>query len=267
MSVIDIDDASFGYGDTTVLSHVTLHVSPGETLAVLGPNGSGKSTLMRGIIGLGPHRSGCVRLFGEPAEQLHDRARIGYVPQRHTLSASVRATVSEIVSTGRLPRLGLLGRLRAHDHEVVRRSLELVGLSDRADTEVSTLSGGQQRRVLIARALAGEPEVLVMDEPTAGVDAASQHVLAEVLGRLAARGVTMLIVTHELAALEPVITRVVVVDRGAIAFDGPVETFVAGRDALVHDHDYHHHDLELSEPTNPELLGSGPLDPTTGPRR
>ena len=142
------------------------------------------------------------------------------MPQRHTLTGSVRATAEEIVSTGRLVRQSWWGRPSATDRQVIARALEVVGLADRAGADVNTLSGGQQRRVLIARALAAEPEVLVMDEPTAGVDTANQHVLAEVLGRLAAQGVTMLIVTHEMDAFADVVTRVVVVDRGGITFDG-----------------------------------------------
>jgi len=243
--VIDLRRASFGYGERPVLVDADLVVHPGEIVAVVGPNGSGKSTLMKGLLGLNERIAGSVTLFGVPGHELRDRARIGYVPQRHTLSASVRATAEEIVSTGRLPRLGWLGRLRATDRQIVARSLDVVGLADRAATEVSTLSGGQQRRVLIARALAGQPEVLVMDEPTAGVDAASQHVLAEVLERLVDRSVTMLIVTHELGALERLLTRIVVVDSGRIRFDGTPGEYAAARDRVHHDHDSHHHDDEL----------------------
>ncbi|MEO7131188.1 MAG: ATP-binding cassette domain-containing protein, partial [Dermatophilaceae bacterium] len=193
-----------------------------------------------------------------PSEDFHDRARIGYVPQRHTLSASVRATAEEIVATGRLSRLGWLGRLNATDRQVVARSLEVVGLGDRAATEVSTLSGGQQRRVLIARALASAPDVLIMDEPTAGVDAANQHVLADVLRRLIDRGVTMVIVTHELGALESLLTRTVVIDGGRIVFDGTPERFAKDRHWVHHDHDTHHHDDEL--PTDRSSAPRGPLD-------
>jgi zinc transport system ATP-binding protein len=202
-----------------------------------------------------------VRLFGETDEEMHDRARVGYVPQRHTLSSSIHATAEEIVATGRLPRLGWLGRLKATDRQVVARALELVGLGDRAATEVTTLSGGQQRRVLIARALAGQADVLIMDEPTAGVDAASQHVLADVLARLVERGVTMVIVTHELGALERILTRIVVVDAGRIAFDGTPQRYAARRAVVHHDHDSHHHDSELAERDSTPVLPRGPVDP------
>nr|WP_255523853.1 metal ABC transporter ATP-binding protein [Terrabacter sp. MAHUQ-38] len=253
-------DAAFGYGERAVLSDANLTIRRGEIVAVVGPNGSGKSTLMKGILGLNERVAGTVTLFGVPSHELRDRARLGYVPQRHTLSASVRATAEEIVSTGRLPRIGWLGRLRGTDRQIVARSLEVVGLGDRAATEVSTLSGGQQRRVLIARALAGQPDVLIMDEPTAGVDAANQHVLADVLDRLVERDVTMVIVTHELGALERLLTRIVVVDAGRIRFDGTPHEYAAARDAVHHDHDSHHHDLELD--SDRALLARGPLDAT-----
>jgi zinc transport system ATP-binding protein len=258
--VIDLRDAAFGYGERAVLSDANLTIRRGEIVAVVGPNGSGKSTLMKGILGLNERVAGSVTLFGVPSHELGDRARLGYVPQRHTLSASVRATAEEIVSTGRLPRIGWLGRLRGTDRQIVARSLELVGLADRAATEVSTLSGGQQRRVLIARALAGQPDVLIMDEPTAGVDAANQHVLADVLDRLVERDVTMVIVTHELGALERLLTRIVVVDAGRVRFDGTPQEYAAARDAVHHDHDSHHHDLELD--ADRALLARGPLDIT-----
>lgn len=257
---IDLHDAAFGYGERAVLSDANLTIRRGEIVAVVGPNGSGKSTLMKGILGLNERVAGSVTLFGVPSHDLRDRARLGYVPQRHTLSASVRATAEEIVSTGRLPRIGWLGRLRGTDRQIVARALEVVGLGDRAATEVSTLSGGQQRRVLIARALAGQPDVLIMDEPTAGVDAANQHVLADVLDRLVEQDVTMVIVTHELGALERLLTRIVVVDAGRIRFDGTPQEYAAARDTVHHDHDSHHHDLELD--TDRALLARGPLDAT-----
>ena len=143
---------------------------------------------------------------------------------------------------------------------MVDTALQLVGLADRAQEDVSTLSGGQQRRVLIARALAAQPEVLVMDEPTAGVDATSQKVLATVLERLASRGTTMLIVTHELDALRDVVTRVVCTSNGRIDFIGDLTAYAAHRE---HGEGHsHHHDQELDAgvATLPGAPVAGPLD-------
>ena len=262
--IVQLTRASFGYAERAVVQDASLTVWPGEVVAVLGPNGSGKSTLVRGLLGLNDQLGGTVRLFGEAREDFEDHARLGYVPQRHTLSASVRATVEEIVAVGRLSHHRWWRPLvrTAHDSDTMRRALEVVGLSDRAQADVSTLSGGQQRRVLIARALASEPDVLLMDEPTAGVDAANQEVLAEVLGRLAAQGTTMLIVTHELEALADVVTRIVVVRAGRIAFDGSPEEF-ASRTGELEPHDGHHHDHDLADGAArlPGAPSAGPLDP------
>lgn len=219
--VVELVDASFGYRHRPVVTGATLTIRAGERLAVVGPNGSGKSTLVKGLLGLNDHLGGQVRLFGTPAERFGDRHLLGYVPQRHTVSATVRATAAEIVASGRLPRLGLLGRPGREDRRIIEESLALVGLGGAGSREVADLSGGQQRRVLIARALAAGPEVLVMDEPTAGVDAANQQVLAEVLQRLVDRGVTLVVVTHEIEPLAPLLTRVVTVDTGRITADVP----------------------------------------------
>jgi len=147
--------------------------------------------------------------------------------------------------------------------------LEVVGLSDRADADVSTLSGGQQRRVLIARALASEPGVLLMDEPTAGVDAANQQVLSTVLARLRERGTTMVIVTHELTALAGIVSRIVLVQGGRIAFDGTPDEFATRTGQFTPDHhDHHEHDHDEVDPRT-RVRGtptSGPLDPRGGIR-
>lgn len=195
--LISLRSASFGYADRAVVEGVTLTQGRGEVIALLGPNGSGKSTLVKGLLGLSDHLGGEVALFGTPLARFRDKPRIGYVPQRHSLSSSVRATVREVVEVGRLPLRPFWRPSGSEDARAVDEALDAVGLRDREREDVATLSGGQQRRVLIARALAAGPDLLVMDEPTAGVDAANQAVLAEVLSVLAARGTSMLIVTHE----------------------------------------------------------------------
>lgn len=252
--IVDLAGAAFGYADRAVVTGLNLVVSPGEAVAIVGPNGSGKSTLVKGLVGLARQFNGTAKLFGIPIADLTDRAKLGYVPQRHTLSTSVACTADEIVATGRLvcrPWWRPAGRA---DERSCRRALERVGLADRAGHEVSTLSGGQQRRVLIARALAADPELLLMDEPTAGVDAFNQEVLARVLSDLRAdRDVTLVVVTHELGPLSEVITRVVVVDDGRIRWDGSIGDY-AQQDHLLHSHDGHH----LETPDGP--AGSVPTD-------
>ncbi|MFP5334487.1 MAG: metal ABC transporter ATP-binding protein [Actinomycetes bacterium] len=250
--VIAARHLSVGYGDAVVVREVDLTVHRGETVAVLGANGSGKTTLMRGILGLASVVGGELHLFGVPARELTDRSRIGYVPQRHTLGTAVPATVREVVATGRLARRPWFRRAGAADRAAVADAVETVGLTDRADASVHELSGGQQRRVLIARALAAEPEVLVMDEPTAGVDVASQDAFAVTLERLAGSGVTLLLVTHEIGPLQGVLRRAVVVRAGRIEYDGPCSGDVL-RDE--HRHDHHHDDQSLSDAAPPALTG------------
>ncbi len=244
--VLALHGAAFGYGTRTVVSGLDVAIRAGEVVAVLGPNGSGKSTLVKGVLGLATNFAGRVEVLGMPRTDFREHARLGYVPQRHTLAAGARATVWEIVAAGRLTRRRLLSHPGAGDRAAIRRAIELVGLADRERSDVAALSGGQQRRVLIARALAGEPDILLMDEPTAGVDASAQHVLADVLARLVATGVTLVVVTHELAALAELVTRVIVVEDGRVAFDGSRDEF-ASASGVVHDHDAHHHDSELDQ--------------------
>jgi zinc transport system ATP-binding protein len=203
-----------------VLHDIDLRVEPGDVLAVLGPNGSGKSTLIRACLGLVPMAAGRMEIYGRTPSRFRDWKRIGYVPQRLTVGGGVPATVREIVGSGRVARQSRFRLPSAADRAAVDKALAAVGLTDRAGDSAHELSGGQQQRVLIARALAGEPDAFVMDEPTAGVDAASQASLAETLRRLADQGRTVMLVAHELGPLEPLITRAVVLETGRIVHDG-----------------------------------------------
>lgn len=267
--LVELRSAAFGYADRTVVSGVDLTIRSGEVVALLGPNGSGKSTLVRGLLGLTEQQGGDVRLLGTPRDRFRDHPKIGYVPQRHSLSAAVRATVTEIVAVGRLAHRPWWKPATRSDRDIVAGAIEAVGLGDRAGEEVASLSGGQQRRALIARALAGRPELLVMDEPTAGVDHASQLALAQVLRRLAADGTSMLVVTHELDALHDVVTRIVCMDAGHVDFDGTPAAYDAHLAAHGtgsghhHEHDHDDHGPHGgSAPAVRRVLGGGPLDPS-----
>jgi zinc transport system ATP-binding protein len=212
---------AYGHGRPPVLSGVDLAVEEGEIVAVAGPNGGGKTTLVRLILGLEAPSAGEALLFGEPAGRFSRRATLGYLPQRPVLGTDVPATVREVVSAGRLAGGGLLGPLRRRDRAIVADSIARVGLSAEADTPLGRLSGGQQQRAFIAKALAGEPSLLVLDEPTAGVDVDAQEALAELLDRLHRElRVTVLYVSHEFGAVEHIVRRLVLV-RGGILFDGP----------------------------------------------
>jgi zinc transport system ATP-binding protein len=219
--VVDATHTTVVLGERAVLRDVSFVVDPGEVVALLGANGSGKSTLVRSLLGLIPLAEGQVRLFGTPLADFDDWRRVGYVPQRLGAATGVPATVREVVASGRLSKRGFLRIPSAQDREAIRAALRTVDLADRERDRVTTLSGGQQQRVLIARALAGEPELLVLDEPNAGVDAASQRAFADTVRRLVEAGTTLLVVLHELGPLADLITRSVVLDHGRIVHDGP----------------------------------------------
>ncbi|MFL4903998.1 metal ABC transporter ATP-binding protein [Streptomyces sp. MMS24-I2-30] len=218
--VISLRGVHAELGSRPVLRGIDLTVHRGEVVALLGANGSGKSTVIRGIIGQVPLSAGTVELFGTDQGRFEDWRRVGYVPQRTTAAGGVPATVTEIVASGRLSR-SRFGPFRRADRAAVHHALELVGLADRAKDSVDALSGGQHQRVLIARALVAEPELLIMDEPMAGVDLASQEVLARTLRDQVAQGTTVLLVLHELGPLEPLIDRAVVLRDGGVTHDGP----------------------------------------------
>lgn len=237
--VISLRGVRADLGSRPVLRGIDLTVNRGEVVALLGANGSGKSTAIRSIIGQVPLAEGEIRLFGTPRKTFRDWARVGYVPQRTTAAGGVPATVTEVVSSGRLSR-ARFGVLRKADREAVRRALELVGMADRAKDSVDALSGGQHQRVLIARALAAEPELLIMDEPMAGVDLASQEVLAHTLEEQVAAGTTVLLVLHELGPLEPLIDRAVVLRDGCVLHDGPPPKAVGQHALPGHDHVHPH---------------------------
>ncbi len=238
--VITVTGAAIGYEGRAVLRDISLTVTTGEVVAVLGANGSGKSTLTRAVLGLVPLSSGSVKLFDQPARRFRQWHRIGYVPQRLGAGGGVPATVREVVAAGRLARRGILRPPGRADRRAVEAALAAVGLADRTGDPVSTLSGGQQQRVLIARALAGEPELLILDEPTAGVDAASQEAFAGALQKFVAGGGTVLLVAHELGPLRPLISRAVVVHAGGIVHDGPVPEPADHHADPDHDHVHPH---------------------------
>jgi zinc transport system ATP-binding protein len=244
-NVLTAEQVTVVLGERVVLRDVSLQVTAGEVVALLGANGSGKSTLVRALLDLTPLAGGEVRLFDAPLAGFTDWRRIGYVPQRLGAATGVPATVREVVSSGRLARRGFLRPSGAADRRAIADALETVDLADRGKDRVSTLSGGQQQRVLIARALAGDPELLVLDEPNAGVDAASQRAFAQTVARLVARGTTLLIVLHEVGPLADLITRAIVLDHGRISYDGD-----AGQEFFVIDTDRHHVHGNPPQPTN-----------------
>ncbi|NYD59457.1 zinc transport system ATP-binding protein [Nocardioides marinisabuli] len=236
--VVELRDGAVVLGGRPVVRQVDLTVRAGEFVTLLGPNGSGKSTLVRALTGLRPLERGSLRLFGIPMTSFRDWHRLGYVPQRASAASGVPVSVREVVASGRLTRRRVLSLPSRADRAAVAEALEVVGLADRAKDSVATLSGGQQQRVLIARALAGGPDLFFLDEPTAGVDLPNQEALAHALATLSRSGSTIVLVTHELGPLAPLVDRTVVLRDGRLVYDGPPLDL---NDAHGH---HHPHDLD-----------------------
>ncbi|WP_223908256.1 metal ABC transporter ATP-binding protein [Actinomyces capricornis] len=236
-ALVEVEDVSVVLGSSLILDGVSLRVGRGESVALLGANGSGKSTLVKTILGLVPTVAGSVRLLGR---QVHQRRgvewdRVGYVPQRVTAASGVPATALEVV------RSGLLGPRRPWGDRGPRagrramEALDAVGLADRARDHVQVFSGGQAQRVLIARALVRRPELLILDEPLAGIDRASRESLAAILTGLRSSGLTLITVLHEMGELAEVVQRAVVLQDGRVLSDGRAADLRPER----HDHARH----------------------------
>jgi zinc transport system ATP-binding protein len=231
--VVEVSGGAVALGGRPILRDIDLTIESGEVVALVGANGSGKSTLVRAMLGLTPVSAGEVRLLGTPVDSFATWSRIGYVPQHSTTTQGVPATVREVVAAGRLARRRPFRPATRADRRAVADALETVDLADRAGQQVSTLSGGQQQRVLIARTLAGEPDVLFLDEPNAGVDLVSQDAIAGTLAARARAGSTLVVVLHELGPLAPVIQRAVLLREGRVVYDGPPDDLPGTGD---HDH-------------------------------
>jgi zinc transport system ATP-binding protein len=227
--LVDAHAISMMRSGSSILEDVSFELRAGELSALVGPNGSGKTTLIRILLGLQSPNSGEITWHHETRD-----VTVGYVPQRARIEADLLATVEEIVTTGLLGlRLKRVDRLRR-----IERVLTQVGLSDRSRSRLSELSGGQQQRVLIARAMVREPDMLVLDEPVAGVDTAAQQAFHDVLANELATGTAILLVSHELRAVADLVDRVIVLRNHGVEFDGPPsELAERGVSLGVHDHD------------------------------
>jgi zinc transport system ATP-binding protein len=202
-NIIEVRDVSFSYNGHDVLRDVTLDVHRGDYLAIVGGNGSGKTTLVRIILGLLVPKKGSVRLFNTNVANFKDWKKIGYVRQHATnVDRGFPSTVFEVVLMGRFALRGLLQRVTAGDRQEALRALDEVGLTHLKDVHINVLSGGQLQRVLIARALAGEPEILFLDEPTVGVDADTKASFYELLRKLnRERKLTVVLITHDVESI------------------------------------------------------------------
>ncbi len=247
-TVVSVTRACVEFDGEHVLENVDLSIEEGEFIALLGPNGSGKTTLIRAILGLQPLDHGKISLFGAPLGRFRDWHRVAIVPQRLPGATSIPVSVWEAVLSGGITPRGRWRPFPRSSRAAAQRALESVGLWSRRHDRLDTLSGGQQRRVLIARALSTSPDLLVMDEPTAGLDTANLQALTALLADLHHAGTTIIVVTHELTGISDLVTRAVVLRNDhheSVKYDGPPPV-PADFDDDVHPH---HDDPPEAPPT------------------
>ncbi len=217
-----ITDLTVAYHDRIVLEHAHVHLPEGEVMAILGPNGAGKSTLIKSALGLVPPLAGDVKFFGQPLSQV--RERVGYMPQSAEVDWDFPTTVADVVTMGTYGKLGWLKRISGEQKRLVTQAMDIVGIRDLADRQISQLSGGQKQRTFVARILAQDPDLFIMDEPFAGVDAASEKAIVRALDKLREDGKTILIVHHDLSTVKEFCTWVTLLNSGKVVACGPLET-------------------------------------------
>ena len=222
---VSLRDLTVAYRETPVLWDVDLDIPAGSLTAIIGPNGAGKSTLIKAALGLVPLAAGSVSIFGKPYKEQRDL--VGYVPQRGSVDWDFPTTALDVVTMGTYGRLGWIRRPGKAQRDVAMRSLEQLGMADFAHRQISQLSGGQQQRVFLARALAQDAELYVMDEPFVGVDATTERAIVDLLRELQARGKTVVAVHHDLESAPDYFDWLVLLNVRVIA-DGPfAATFTA----------------------------------------
>jgi zinc transport system ATP-binding protein len=233
--VSEVKDVSFTFRSRQVLENVSLKVEAGDFLLLIGPNGSGKTTLLKLLLGLLTPWQGQVSLFGRELGAFREWHRVGYVSQKATgFDARFPATVMEVVLAGRIARRGLGRRLGPEDRDAAMTALKVVDMEDRKDALIGTLSGGQQQRVFIARALAGQPELLVLDEPSAGLDSLAMDTFYAMLGSLNRDGITVVTVSHDIGAVPPEVNRVACVNRRLVCHGSPARVLTPENLARVY---------------------------------
>lgn len=246
------------YDDFTALEGVTIKVHFGEALGIVGPNGSGKSTLLKSLCGLISPASGALCVLGSQPRDLPSGS-IAYVPQVEAVDWSFPATVRDAVAMGRFARLKFWQRFGAYDREAVQNALEAVNMQDFATRHIANLSGGQQQRVFVARAIAQEPQLLLLDEPTTGVDAKTEEALREVVRRLVTGGLPVIMTTHDLDRVNDWFDRLLVLDRKMLAIGTPEQVAKSGAYSAIREHTHTHGHLRHDHPpheghaTHPEM--------------
>jgi manganese/zinc/iron transport system ATP- binding protein len=221
---LEVEALRVSYHEHLAVEDLSFGLRTGRLVGIVGPNGAGKSTLIKAIVGSLKADSGVVRVFGKTA--LQNRRRMTYVPQRGSVDWDFPVTVEDVVAQGRFGAMGLFGRFTPGERAKVREALERVGLQGLGHRQIGELSGGQQQRVFLARALAQDGELYLLDEPFAGVDAATESAIVEVLRGLKGQGKTVVVVHHDLSTLVEYFDDLLLLNRKLVAFGPTREVFV-----------------------------------------
>ncbi len=246
--VLELDRISYAYGADEVVHDISFSVYRGDYLGIVGPNGAGKTTLLKIVLGLIKPDKGTIRFFGVPQERFNAWHKIGYVAQKATsFDSSFPATVGEVVLMGTYPRRGIMRRTTREDRTAADFALSRVGMEEYKDRLIGDLSGGQQQQVFIARALAGKPEILFLDEPTVGVDQQSREEFYALLRRLNTEfSLTLVLVSHDIDVVAREANCIACVDRGLVCHGTPeqflADTSLRGRfgDVKIMTHTHNH---------------------------
>lgn len=226
IAALDVRDLHVNYGDTVALDGLTLIAEPGRVHGLIGMNGSGKSTFFKSLVGLVKTDAGTISVFGKSASDARRAGWIAYAPQNEDIDWDFPVSVREVVLMGRYGHMGLARRASADDHAAVEAALERVELTDLADRQIGALSGGQRKRAFVARGLAQGAQILLLDEPFAGVDKRSEKTITTLLRELAAEGRTIVVSTHDLIAVPALCDDVALINRHIISHGTPQETLV-----------------------------------------
>ncbi len=223
-SCISIEGLSVSYGELRALRNVYLEIAAGDIHGIIGPNGAGKSTLFKAILGLQEPDSGSVSIWGQELDEV--RKRVAYIPQKDEVDWEFPATVMDITLMGRYPHKRFFERIGDEDVSIAMQMLDKLGIADLKDRQIGQLSGGQQQRVFIARAMAQEPDLMLLDEPFVGVDATTESTIIKVLRDLSDQGKTFLVVHHDLSKVDDYFDQVILLNRRIIAAGPVASTFI-----------------------------------------
>ncbi len=221
--IVSVHDLGFSYGDHVVLDHISFDIDEKDYVAIVGPNGGGKTTLLKLMLGLLKPQQGSIEIDGTPIQKLRSRSMIGYVPQESTLDhAHFPSTVVEMIESGLTPTKGLFERFSKKDHEAILRALSRAGIEHLRHAPISSLSGGQRQRVFVARALASEPSLLILDEPFVGIDIQAQTEFYEFLKNLNEKnGLTIVFVSHDVDVITQEAKSILCLNKGLLCYGSP----------------------------------------------